>query len=196
MELTPEERERYARQIDPALFSHQAQLRLKRSRVLVTRAGGMGGPAALMLTAAGVGHVIIAHGGELISPDLNRQILGSEVALGRRRASEFANRLRGMNRFVQVEALDHEPDDGEAVELARRCDLIVACPPTFLERLRLNRAAVAARIPLVDAAQWGMTGTLIVVKPGDTACLSCLYPELPPFEDQFPVVGAISAGTG
>ena len=31
---------------------------------MVSRAGGMGGPAALMLTMAGVGRLILAHGGE------------------------------------------------------------------------------------------------------------------------------------
>ena len=60
----------------------------------------------------------------------------------------------------------------------------------------MNRAAVQARIPLVDAAQWGMNGTLIVVGPGETACLECVYPEPPPFEEFFPVVGAISVATG
>jgi molybdopterin/thiamine biosynthesis adenylyltransferase len=149
-----------------------------------------------MLTMAGVGRVIIAHGGEMISPDLNRQVLGSESVLGEPRAANFAAYLRTMNRFVEVEAIDHEPGEAEAKELAHRCDIIVACPPTFDERLRLNRAAVAARIPFIDAAQWGMTGTLIVVQPGETACLECLYPEPPPFEEFFPVVGAISCATG
>ena len=171
-------------------------MRLKRSTVLVTRAGGMGGPAAMMLAMAGVGRVIIAHAGRLLSPDLNRQVLGSEELVGMPRSPAFAERLRRLNQFVEVEAIDHEPDDGEAIQLARRCDIFLACPPTFEERLRLNQAAVATGIPLVDAAQWGMTGTLIVVKPGDTACLACLYPERPPFEDEFPVVGAISSAIG
>jgi adenylyltransferase/sulfurtransferase len=132
----------------------------------------------------------------MISPDLNRQVLGSESVLGKPRAPEFGEYLRTMNRFVDVEAIGHEPDDAEAAELAARCDIIISCPPTFEERLRLNRAAVKAGIPFIDAAQWGMTGTLIVVKPGETACLECLYPDPPPFEKFFPVVGAISAATG
>ena len=41
-----------------------------------------------------------------------------------------------------------------------------------------------------------MTGTLVVVKPGVTACLQCVYPDAPPFEENFPVVGAISSATG
>lgn len=178
------------------MLSATGQERLKNATALITRVGGMGGPASLMLTMAGVGRVIIAHGGKMISPDLNRQVLGSESVLGKPRAEDFGNYLRSMNRFVEVEAIGHEPDDAEAAELARRCDVIIACPPTFEERLRLNRAAVQAGVPFIDAAQWGMTGTLIVVKPGETACLECLYPDPPPFEEFFPVVGAISSATG
>jgi molybdopterin/thiamine biosynthesis adenylyltransferase len=194
--LTPEELERYARQIGPGVLTPEAQLRLKRSCVLVTRAGGMGGPAALCLTMAGVGRVIIAHGGALASPDLNRQVLGTEASIGRERAAQFREELAARNRFVRVEALDHEPDDDEALQLARQADVILAAPPTFEERLRLNRVALAAGKPLIDAAQWGMSGTLIVVQPGVTACLRCVYPQDPPWDDAFPVVGAISSAIG
>ena len=62
--------------------------------------------------------------------------------------------------------------------------------------LRLNRAAVESGTPFIDAAQWGMTGSLTVVRPGETACLQCVYPEEPPFEEFFPVLGAISMATG
>lgn len=196
MQLTPEELQRYDRQIGPGVLSAEGQTRLKNSTALVTRVGGMGGPAAQMLVMAGVGRVIIAHAGEMISPDLNRQVLGSESVVGQPRAPHFAEYLRTMNRFVEVEAIDHEPDDREAAELAARCDIILACPPTFEERLRLNRAAVGANIPFIDAAQWGMNGTLIVSRPGATACLECVYPEPPPFEEFFPVVGAISSAVG
>jgi molybdopterin/thiamine biosynthesis adenylyltransferase len=196
MNLSSRELERYRRQIGPGVLSEAAQLRLKESTAMVTRVGGMGGPAALMLTMAGIGRVIIAHGGELISPDLNRQVLGTEEDLGLPRIQGFARRLRAANRFVDIQAIDHEPDDAEAVALARKCNVLLSCPPTFDERLRLNRAAVEAGIPLVDAAQWGMTGTLIVVRPGETACLACIYPETPPFEESFPVIGAISSAIG
>ena len=196
VELTDEERERYARQMGPGVLTEQQQLRLKQSTALVTRVGGMGGPAALMLTMAGVGRVVIAHGGELISPDLNRQVLGAEAGLGQPRAGRFAEYLRSMNRFVEVEAIDHEPNDAEADELARRCDVILSCPPTFEERLRLGRAAAAAGTPLIDAAQWGMTGTLIVLPGRGSPTLSDVYPQPPEFEELFPVVGAISSAIG
>lgn len=178
------------------MLTEAQQVRLKEATALVTRVGGMGGPCAQMLTMAGVGRVIIAHGGELIEPDLNRQVLGSEAGLGELRAPNFADYLRSLNRWVEVEALDHEPDDDEAVAIAERCDVLVSAPPTFAERLRLGRAAVATNTPLIDAAQWGMAGTLAVLAPGEGPCLSCVYPQEPPFEELFPVVGAISSAIG
>jgi len=196
LELTPEELARYDRQLGPGVLSPAGQLRLKKSTALVTRVGGMGGPAALALVMGGVGRVIVAHGGELISPDLNRQVLGSEAGVGQPRMPQFADYLRSMNRHVTVEGIDHEPDDDEAEKLAAEADVILSCPPGFEERMRLNLAAVRAGVPLIDAAQWGMSGTLIVVRPGATACLRCIYPEDPPFEELFPVVGAISAAVG
>jgi len=196
LRLSPEELERYARQIGAGVLSEEGQAKLKGATALVTRVGGMGGPAALDLVMAGVGRVIVAHGGNLISPDLNRQLLGCEAGLDRPRMPGFGEYLRSMNRFVEVEAIDHEPDDEEALELARKCDVILSCPPGFEERMRLNRAAVATGVPLIDAGQWGMSATLIVVDPGETACLRCVYPEDPPFEEMFPVVGGISTAGG
>lgn len=180
----------------PGVLSHQGQLRLKNSSALVTRVGGMGGPAALCLAMAGVGRVVIAHGGEMIPPDLNRQLLGSEEVIGKLRAPHFAETLRAMNSNVEVVAIDHEPDAAEAQKLAEEVDIILACPPTFAERMRLNEAAVSAGKPLIDAAQWGMMGSLIVTDPGRTACLRCIYPDEPEFEEFFPVVGAISSAIG
>ena len=141
--LTTEEHERYARQLGPGVLSLAGQQRLKQSAAFVTRAGGMGGPAALMLTMAGVGRVIIAHGGELRSPDLNRQVLGTEHGLDQPRAPRFGEYLRSMNRFVEIEVIDHEPDDRDAHAFAQRVDVMLSCAPTFEERLRLNSAAVA-----------------------------------------------------
>ncbi len=194
--LTDEERTRYQRQLGPGVLTEEGQARLKRSTVFISRVGGMGGPAALALAMAGVGRIIFAHGGRLELADLNRQVLGSEQGLGKPRAAEFAACLRQKNRLVTVEAIDREPDDAEAVALAGRADLVISAAPTFAERLRLNRAAVACGVPLIDAAQWGMTGTLIAVKPRVTACLRCVYPQDPPFEEMFPVIGAISGAVG
>lgn len=194
--LSTEEDQRYARQMAPALFGHAGQQRLKAASVLVTRIGGVGGPAALTLLTAGVGKLIVAHAGTLESPDLNRQLLGTEAGLGYSRVEQFAATLRAHNSFGRVEAIDHEPNDAEARDWAHEVDLIVSCAADFPQRLRLSRAAHQAGIPFIDAAQWGMTGSLLVSNGRSTPCLDCLYPEVPPFEADFPVSGAIAAVMG
>ena len=63
--LSVDERLRYDRQIGYGVLSEEGQRRLKAATALVTRVGGLGGPAALALAMAGVGKIIIAHGGDL-----------------------------------------------------------------------------------------------------------------------------------
>ncbi len=195
-QLSNDEQQRFDRQIGPGVLSVEGQRRLKDSTALVTRVGGVGGPAALAMAMAGVGKLIIAHGGRLESPDLNRQLLGSEAGVDQPRADQFAASIRRVSRFVDVEVIDHEPDDREAADLARRVHIILSCPADFEHRIRLSRAAHCAGKPFIDAAQWGMAGSLLVSNGVSTPCLDCVYPEQPPFETHFPVLGAISAAMG
>jgi len=195
-QLSLDERQRYSRQIGPGVLSAEVQTRLKGCVALVTRIGGVGGPAAMALAMAGVGKLIVAHGGLLESSDLNRQVLGSEAGVGLPRAEQFAESIRSVSRFVDLEVIDHEPNDREAADLARRVDIILSCPADFEHRLRLSRAAHHEGVPFIDAAQWGMAGSLLVSDGISTPCLDCVYPDQPPFEAQFPVIGAISAVMG
>ena len=58
----------------------------------------------------------------------------------------------------------------------------------------MNRECVRSGTPLVDAAMYSMEGRVQVVVPGETPCLACLYPEVPPhWKRRFPVIGAVSA---
>ncbi|MEY2786981.1 MAG: Molybdopterin-synthase adenylyltransferase, partial [Verrucomicrobiota bacterium] len=70
-ELTEDEIEAYGWQIPVGGFGEAAQRRLKGASVLVSRVGGLGGMVAFELAAAGVGRLVLAHGGNLRSDDLN-----------------------------------------------------------------------------------------------------------------------------
>jgi molybdopterin-synthase adenylyltransferase len=193
-ELTRAEKSRYERQISIPDFGEDGQKLLRTKSALVTRVGGLGGAAAIGLAMAGIGKLIIAHGSVLIEPDLNRQLLFGEHALGKPRASEALERLRSLSKFTEVIAIDHEPNDAEALELAKQVNIVLCCPPGWPERFRLNRACIKAGIPMIDAAMNGMEGTLTTILPGETACLACRISETPapPFDEFFPVLGSVS----
>ena len=58
----------------------------------------------------------------------------------------------------------------------------------------MNRECVRQGKPLIDAAMFSMEGQVMTVIPGQTACLACLYPEMPTrWKRQFPVFGAVPA---
>ena len=74
-ELADGERARYQWQLGVSGFGEEGQARLKAASVLVSRVGGLGSPVAYELAAAGIGRLVLAHGGNLRPDDLNRQLL-------------------------------------------------------------------------------------------------------------------------
>lgn len=192
-ELSREERARYEWQMWTDGFGEQGQRRLKAARVLVSRIGGVGGLVAYQLAAAGVGHLVLAHAGEIRPSDLNRQLLMTTAAVGTPRVRSAADRLAELNPHVVVDPVPENIGETNVAGLVSRADLVASCAPLFEERLWMNREAVRQKKPLVDAAMYDMTAQVMTVVPGRTACLACLYPEVPPaWKREFPVFGAVS----
>jgi molybdopterin/thiamine biosynthesis adenylyltransferase len=196
--LSDLDREMYKRQIQIPGFGEEAQARLKDSSALVTRVGGLGGPAALYLAMAGIGKLVIAHSGNLTWSNLNRQVLMRYDHVGKPRiecATELFTRLNPNGELV---AIGEDADEERAREWVSRVDVVCDCPPSFEERYALNKACVELRKPMIEAAMYGMEGTLTTIIPGETPCLACLVPEKPAWWHPlgFPVLGAVAAALG
>jgi molybdopterin/thiamine biosynthesis adenylyltransferase len=192
--LTDEERATYAWQLSVPGFGEAGQEKLKGATALVSRCGGLGGPLAYSLTAAGFGKLIIAHGGNLKPSDLNRQITMTHDWLGRPRAEIAARRLREMNPRLEVEAVSSNITEENAAALVGKADIVFDCAPLFAERFLMNRECVRQGKPMVEAAMYCMEGQVTTILPGRTPCLACLYPEDPPrWRREFPVFGAVSS---
>ncbi|MBI3410532.1 MAG: HesA/MoeB/ThiF family protein [Planctomycetes bacterium] len=195
--LSDAERSQYAWQLAVEGLGEEGQARLKGATVLVSRVGGVGGTVAMHLAAAGVGRLILAHAGDLRADDLNRQTLMSHPRIGISRARQAAERLQDLNPRVEVVAVEDNVSELNIAMLVEQTDVIASCAPLFQERLLLNRAAVARRMPLVDCAMFELEGQLTTVLPGKTACLACLYPTEPTaWNRRFPVLGAVAATIG
>jgi molybdopterin/thiamine biosynthesis adenylyltransferase len=191
--LTDAERTLYEWQLGVHDFGEAGQLRLKRASVLVSRIGGVGGVVAQQLAVAGVGRLVLAHGGELRANDMNRQVLMSSDQIGQSRVEQAARRLKQLNPHLHVEAVAANVSELNARRLVEQVDLVVGCAPLFQERLLMNREAVGQSKPYVDCAMFELELQLTSVLPGRTPCLACLYPALPPaWQRQFPVFGAVA----
>lgn len=196
-ELTAEERAIYEWQMWLPGFGEAAQRRLKSASVLISRVGGLGGNVAYQLAAAGVGRLLLAHGGNLRPSDLNRQLLQTHDHIGQPRMASIVRRLRDLNPRLEIIAVPENISDANAPALVAQADVVVDAAPMFEERLALNRAAVAARRPMVECAVYAFEAHLTTFIPGRTGCLQCLVPEVPPeWRRQFPVLGAVSGTAG
>jgi molybdopterin/thiamine biosynthesis adenylyltransferase len=195
--LNDDDRARYEWQLNVDGFGESGQQRLKNASVLVSRVGGVGGVVAHQLAAAGVGRLVLAHGGPLRINDLNRQLLMSHAGLGESRVRQAAERLRAFNPSLEVVAVEENigPDNADA--LVAQVDFVACCAPLFQERLLMNAAAVKQRKPLIDCAMYELEAQLTMVLPGLSPCLACLYPEPPhAWKRQFPVFGAVAGTVG
>ncbi len=192
-ELTDEERAIYQWQMWVPGVGEEGQQKLKAATVFISRVGGLGGLVAYELAAAGVGGLILAHGGDLRPSDLNRQLLQTHDHVGRPRMESIVRRLRDLNPRCEITGFPENISEDNAAQLTAGADIIVDAAPLFQERLALNRAAFAQNKTMVECAMHGLEATVTTFIPGRTGCLECHVEEVPAgWRRQFPVFGATS----
>lgn len=195
--LSDEEREIYSWQLDVRGFGLPGQLRLKNASVLISRVGGLGSVVAYELAAAGVGRLILAHGGDVQPSDLNRQILMTHDWIGKPRIESAERRLKQLNPRLRIESVQENLTQENADRLVAMADCVVDAAPMFQERLAMNDAAQRLTVPVVEAAMFELDATLTVIHPPETATFRELVPDVPPtWQRRFPVFGAVSATVG
>jgi molybdopterin-synthase adenylyltransferase len=178
-ELTDAEIERYSRQLVLPEWGAAAQLALSEASVLVIGAGALGSPVALYLAGAGVGRLGIVDDDAVELSNLHRQLLHFTPDLGVAKAESAAAKLRFLNPDVVVEPYQMRVDAGNVSALLEGQDLVVDCSDSFATRYAVNAACCAAGVPLVEAGVLGMSGLVMSIKPGRTACYRCAFPSAP-----------------
>ncbi|MBW4508204.1 MAG: HesA/MoeB/ThiF family protein [Scytonematopsis contorta HA4267-MV1] len=188
------ELERYSRQIRMSGFGLESQRKLKASTVMISRVGGVGGTVAMNLARAGVGRLVIAHGGHIVPEYLNRMQLALPSDLDRPCTEVFVEKLQAINPEMEVIAVPENVNEKNITSLVSQADLIVDGAPLFEERYLMNQEAVKQGKPLVMAAMYSTEGYVTTFIPGKTPCLACIYPEKPDWWTNIKVFPAIGPG--
>ncbi|HEX4691786.1 MAG TPA: HesA/MoeB/ThiF family protein [Solirubrobacteraceae bacterium] len=178
--LEPEELERYSRQLVLPEWSEAAQLALRDASVVVVGAGALGSPVASYLAGAGVGRIGLLDDDAVERSNLARQFLHFTPDLGVPKAESAAAKLRFLNPDVVVEPYRVRLDADNAEGLLAGHDLVVDCSDSFATRYAVNAACCAAGVALVEGGVVGMSGLVMAIRPGATACYRCAFPEPPP----------------
>ncbi len=164
----------YSRQVSLDDFGEEGQDRLSSSSVIVAGCGGLGSRVAELLVRAGVGRIVLVDPDVVEEFNLHRTAIYTESDVGRPKVEVLASRLSRIKRDVLVERVEGVfPRDF----IDSMTTLVLECTDSMSSRMEINTTMLELGIPWVHAAVGGWSFNVMLVVPGETACLSCLYPE-------------------
>ena len=185
--LSPDELERYARHIVLRDVGGPGQAALKRARVLVIGAGGLGAPLLMYLAAAGVGTLGVIDDDVASLSNLQRQIIHATPDIGVLKVESAAGEIARLNPHVSVETHAMRLTAANALDLVSRYDVVADGSDNFATRYLVSDACFFADKPLVTATLGTFDGTLTTIRAHERApdgkpnpTYRCLFPVPPP----------------
>ncbi|MGB2129446.1 MAG: molybdopterin-synthase adenylyltransferase MoeB [Flavicella sp.] len=183
--FTKEENTLYNRHFILDKIGKKGQLKLKKSKVLVIGAGGLGCPILQYLTAAGVGTIGLIDNDTVSRSNLQRQILYTTEDIGKLKTNCAVRRLQQLNPFVNFKTYKALLTVENAIELFSQYDIIVDGSDNFQTRYLSNDAAILTKKPLVYGAIYKFEGQVSVFNYNNGPSYRCLFPT-PPSANSIP----------
>ena len=168
---------RYNRQIMLPEIDIEGQEKLLISSVAIVGLGGLGAPAAMYLTSAGVGHIVLIDDDHVEESNLQRQIVHFESNLAKTKVSSAAKTLSSINSRTIVTQHDHRFSKSQYIDLLANTDAVIDATDNATSRYILNDACVQTKTPLVSGAAVRLEGQVAVFDQrfDDSPCYGCLY---------------------
>jgi molybdopterin/thiamine biosynthesis adenylyltransferase len=180
LDFSEEEIRRYSRHIVLPEVGGIGQKRINRAAVLVVGAGGLGSPVALYLAAAGVGKIGIVDNDVVDTSNLQRQILHTTAAIGRKKVESARDTLLALNPNLDIVPLDLRLNAGNIFDILKDYDVVAEGSDNFPTKFLVNDACVMTGTPLSMAGIFRFSGQILTVVPRQGPCYRCLIPQPPP----------------
>ena len=170
---------RFSRQIMLPTMDVAGQQELVDATVLIVGMGGLGCPAAMYLSAAGVGHLIIADDDTVEITNLQRQIAHEQSNLGESKVSSAETTLKGLNPDVRITQINNRLEGDLLEQVVVKADVVVDASDNFNTRFAVNQSCLKNKKPLVSGAAIRMEGQVAVFdsENPESPCYQCLYSE-------------------
>ncbi len=180
MELTKEQKERYARHIALQEAGEEGQKRLLRGKALIIGAGGLGSPAAMYLAAAGVGTLGIADADTVDLSNLQRQIAHGTEDIGAAKVESMKETINKINPDIEVRTYQMFVGEDNIMELLAEYDFVIDATDNFTAKFLINDACVKAGKPFCHGGILHFQGQLMTYVPGQGPCYRCIFRNPPP----------------
>jgi adenylyltransferase/sulfurtransferase len=174
--------DRYSRQILFDGIGAAGQQRLRDSRVVIIGCGALGSAQAEALARAGAGKLRIVDRDFVEFSNLQRQTMFTERDATERlpKAIACANRIREINSDIVVEPEVADVNHSNIERLVSDADVVIDGTDNFATRYLINDACVKHEKNWVYGAAVGSYGVTMTIRPHQTPCLRCIFPEAPP----------------
>ena len=153
---------RYNRHIIIPEFGEEAQLKLKAAKVLIIGSGGLGSPALLYLTAAGVGTIGIVDFDVVDDSNLQRQVLFDVREIGKPKVEAAKRRLEALNPYVNIVIHNTHINSGNALEIIKDYDVVADGTDNFPTRYLVNDATLLLDKPNIYGSIFQFEGQVSV----------------------------------
>ena len=185
---------RYKRHLQLPGFDENAQMALKKSKVLVVGAGGLGCPILLYLAAAGIGKIGIVDFDVINIENLHRQILYNESDVGRHKAIVASEKIKILHPFVHIEVFNLAIDYENVKSILFDYDVIVDGSDNFATRYLLNDACVIMDKPYIYGAVFQYEGQVSSFNVLQNNKRSCNYRNIYPVPPEIGVIPSCAEG--
>jgi adenylyltransferase/sulfurtransferase len=189
--LSKQEQKQYSRHIILEGIGTEGQLKLKKAKVLVAGAGGLGSPVLQYLTAAGIGTIGISDNDIVDISNIARQVMFAKSEIGMQKAIIAAKRLEKLNPNVQVNIHNIFLKDDRVLKIIDDYDIVVDATDNIQARYLLNDACIIKNKVLVHASLYKFQGMVSVFNYQNGPSYRCLFP-FPPRSEKL----LESSGTG
>ena len=178
--MSDTEIERYARHLMLREVGGAGQQKMRKAKVLVIGAGGLGSPVLQYLAAAGVGTLGVIDDDIVSLSNLQRQVLFDENQLDMPKVFAAKTKLEALNPHITIRPYNRRLTAVAAQALFAEYDLVLDGTDNYKTRSLVNAACVATKTPLISGAisQWEGQVSLFDSANG-TPCYACIFPEEP-----------------
>jgi molybdopterin/thiamine biosynthesis adenylyltransferase len=162
------------------LFGKEGQKRLRRTRVLVAGAGGLGSHVIAQAALLGAGGVGTVDREELSLSNRNRYVGAwhADPIPGTTKVALAQRHIQLIDHSIEVTAINDDIVSKASLGALTKADFVIGCVDDDGVRFFLNEACLAYRRPLIDLAsdvpEPGVFGGRVVIVTGGHGCLHCL----------------------
>lgn len=162
------------------LFGRQGQKRLRRSRLALMGAGGLGSICAAEAALLGFGHIDVVDREELDDTNRNRYLGAwhTDPVPGSRKADLAVRHIGLIDPSIRAAPIHDDIVSPAGLAAIKAADFVLGCVDNDGVRFFLNEVSLAYSKPLIDMAsdapEGDVFGGRVAVMTGDHGCLHCL----------------------